>query len=109
MADHLQLPLREFTKKYCDKTQGFYHLKEDSERAECLFLRGKKCGIYEARPVQCRTWPFWPEVMNAKTWNKEVKSFCPGVGQGRLHSAEEIEKNLNAQKRSESQLLKERR
>jgi Fe-S-cluster containining protein len=109
MADHLGLPLRDFTKKYCDKTSGVYHLKEDSDRAECTFLKGKKCGIYQARPTQCRTWPFWPEVMNAKTWNKEVKTFCPGVGKGKLYSAEEIEKNLNEQKRSESQLLKERR
>ena len=108
MADHLGLPLRDFTKKYCDKTMGVYHLKEDADRLECTFLKGKKCGIYQARPTQCRTWPFWPEVMNAKTWNKEVKIFCPGIGKGKLYSAEEIEKNLNEQKRSESQLLKER-
>lgn len=109
MADHLQLGLREFTKTYCDKTQGYYHLKEEKNRDNCTFLDGKKCGIYEARPVQCRTWPFWPEVMNAKTWNKEVKGFCPGVGKGRLISAEEIAQNLNLQKKSESALHRERK
>ncbi len=108
MAEHLNLPLREFTKKYCDRTQGFYHLKEDSERPECIFLKGNRCGIYQARPTQCRTWPFWPEVMNAKTWNKEVKGFCPGIGKGRLYTEEEIQTTILEQKRSEATLLHER-
>jgi Fe-S-cluster containining protein len=108
MSESLKMSLRDFTRKYCDKTQGFYHLKESPERPECLFLEGKRCGIYQARPTQCRTWPFWPEVMNAKTWNKEVKGFCPGVGKGRVWSPEEIKKLLAEQKHSESSLLKER-
>jgi uncharacterized protein len=108
MAELLKLPLREFTKKYCDRKSGVYHLKEEASRTECVFLEGKRCGVYQARPTQCRTWPFWPEVMNAKTWNKEVKTFCPGVGKGKVHTAEEIQKVLNEQDHSESQLLKER-
>jgi uncharacterized protein len=108
MAEHLKLSLREFNRKYCDKTKGFFHLKESSERPECLFLEGKRCGIYKVRPTQCRTWPFWPEVMNAKTWNTEVKGFCPGVGKGRIWKPEEIEKLRTEQKHSENSLLKER-
>ena len=57
-----------------------------------MFLKNKKCSVYEARPTQCRTWPFWPEVMNAKSWKTEVESFCPGVGKGPLWSKTEIEK-----------------
>jgi Fe-S-cluster containining protein len=81
-------------------TDGIWHLKElDSE--SCQFLRDKKCSIYEARPTQCRTWPFWPEVLNAKCWDKEVASFCPGVGKGRLWTPEEIEQQRRAQVESE--------
>jgi len=109
MAEHLGMPLAQFTRKYCDQHQGHYHLKEDSSRLECLFLDGKRCGIYEARPTQCRTWPFWPEVMNAKTWNKEVRGFCPGVDKGRVIPAEEIEKQLAEQRRSEIALLREKK
>jgi uncharacterized protein len=108
MAEHLKLGLRDFTKQYCDKTKGYFHLKEDAKRSECLFLEKRKCGIYKARPTQCRTWPFWPDTMNAKTWNSEVKGFCPGVGKGRVHTAEEISKSMSEQKRSESALLRER-
>ncbi len=94
MAYHLKLNTKEFTNKFCRKTDGYHHLKLMKDSEACLFLEGKQCSVYEGRPSQCRTWPFWPEVMNAKTWNDEVASFCPGVGKGKLHSKDEIEAAL---------------
>jgi len=102
MAKHLGLSLAAFTKKYCDENDGFFHLKE-SGNPSCMFLKNKQCSVYEARPVQCRTWPFWPEVMNAKVWKAEVASFCPGVGKGRIWSADEINILLDEQTKSENQ------
>ena len=103
MAKVLGLSTTSFTKKYCDKqSDGLYHLKSKSE--ECMFLDGNQCEVYEGRPTQCRTWPFWPEVMNAKSWKKEVKDFCPGVGRGKYYSPQEIKEILEFQKRSESEV-----
>ena len=101
MAKVLKLSTREFTKKYCEKEEGVFHLIDGPE-GRCQFLEGKRCGIYEGRPTQCRTWPFWPEVMDSKTWNKEVASFCPGVGKGRTWSKEEITEQLKIQEDSEN-------
>jgi len=106
MAKHLKISTSVFTRKYCDKLGPAFHLKEDGKNPDCLFLREKRCSIYEARPVQCRTWPFWPEVMPAKAWKKEVVSFCPGVGKGRVWTREEIETRLKDQSKSEDALLK---
>ena len=105
MAKHLGISTSAFTRKYCENKSGVFHLIEDPKNTDCMFLKNKKCSIYEARPTQCRTWPFWPEVMNAKTWKKEVMSFCPGVGKGPVISAEKIEKALKEQQRSEDQIL----
>jgi hypothetical protein len=88
LAKHLKLTTRAFTQKYCINTDGYFHLNDLKEN--CQFLEGKGCSVYEARPAQCRTWPFWPENMSAKAWNREVVSFCPGVGKGRLYSEDEI-------------------
>lgn len=96
MARHFGLPTSEFAKKYCAKTNGYFHLKHSEEEVDCRFLRDKKCEVYEARPTQCRTWPFWPEVMYAKTWAEEVKTFCPGVGKGKLYTAAEIRARLDS-------------
>lgn len=109
MAKHLGLSLSLFTKRYCDRTNGFFHLKEDGKNPDCLFLKDKRCSVYQARPIQCRTWPFWPDVMNAKTWKKEVVSFCPGVGKGPLIPAEKIRTILNEQADSENSLDQEAR
>jgi Fe-S-cluster containining protein len=96
MAGLLKLTTSAFTRKYCRMTDGVWHLK-DGEGPECIFLKNKRCTVYEARPVQCRTWPFWPEVMGAKAWKKEVAQFCPGVGKGPVRRPEEIQKTLDEQ------------
>lgn len=105
-AKFFKIRTAEFTKKYCDRTNGVWHLKEDPKRPDCMYLSDKRCSVYEARPTQCRTWPFWNEVMNAKTWAKDVASFCPGVGKGKLWSAKEIEAVLKIETKAEKQLGK---
>lgn len=105
-AIYFNMRRSEFTKKYCDRTNGVWHLKENPKNPDCMFLDGKRCSVYKARPSQCRTWPFWNEVMSAKKWAKDVASFCPGVGKGKLWSAEEIEAVLTAEISSEKQLGK---
>ena len=90
-AKHLNISTAAFTRQYCDIKDGVWHLKEDPKQPDCMFLKNKRCSTYEARPTQCRTWPFWPEVLNPKSWKKEVASFCPGIGKGTLWSKEQIE------------------
>lgn len=100
-AKHLKISTSAFTRRYCEKTGGIWHLKEDRINPDCIFLKGNSCGVYEARPTQCRTWPFWPEVMNAKSWAKDVKAFCPGVGKGKVIDGDTIEKQIREQIESE--------
>ena len=42
----------------------------------CIFLSdvdGKSCTIYESRPVQCRTYPYWPKLLfNSSTFNSQA-------------------------------------
>ena len=100
LAEWFKMTTREFTKKYCVRTDGYYHLVENGS-PDCIYISGQKCTVYEARPTQCRTWPFWPENMSAKRWNDNIQSFCPGVGKGKLHSAEFIRKQIERQKKAD--------
>jgi Fe-S-cluster containining protein len=88
LARHFKLKTLAFTRRHCDKTDGHFHLKKF--KGPCPYLEGKACSVYEARPAQCRTWPFWPENMSARAWSAEVKRFCPGIGKGRLYTEAEI-------------------
>ena len=43
--------------------------------------------------------------MNAKTWNKEIALFCPGIGKGRKYTKESILKILGKDKKNEKLIL----
>ncbi|HAG90573.1 MAG TPA: zinc/iron-chelating domain-containing protein [Bdellovibrionales bacterium] len=108
MAEHLGLSVGEFKKKYCAGADGVWGLIQPEGLEDCIFLKDKRCQVYEARPTQCRTWPFWPENMNAKAWKKEVVAFCPGAQvttKKSLRSSKEIEKELSDQIRAEKEIF----
>lgn len=107
LAKHLNISTIQFTKTFCQRTKGYFHLREEEGKPDCLFLKKSSCSVYSARPTQCRTWPFWPEVLNAKTWKKEVARFCPGVNKGKLHTLNEIQKIKEEQYQSELDLHQE--
>jgi Fe-S-cluster containining protein len=107
-AKFLGITEKQFRDQYCRQIDKLWALKDPPDNSpDCLFLKDKRCTIYEGRPTQCRTWPFWPSVMNAKTWNKSVASFCPGVGKGRTWTAEEIANNLAQEEANDASLMKE--
>lgn len=90
----------QFIKTYCRiVNMGSFSMISLLERDnyDCIFLTKMGCSVYDARPRQCRTYPFWASVMeNAETWEAE-KAACPGIGQGRLYSKAEIEEILRQQ------------
>ena len=92
-AAYLGLPREEFIKKYCRYVDcGEYSLVSLQETADydCIFLTDNGCRVYEKRPLQCRTYPFWKGIAdNKEAWEKEMES-CPGIGKGRLYSNKEV-------------------
>ena len=96
LALYLGITSAEFTSTYTNKVDGLYELKYTGN--DCPFLNRGRCSAYDARPNQCRTWPFWPENMNEAVWEREVAAWCPGVGKGRLYTADEIEEILKSKK-----------
>jgi len=95
IAAHLGMRTSTFTRTWCDLSDGDARLRAHGDA--CVFLRDGLCSVYEARPLQCRTWPFWPENMEPRTW-REVASFCPGVGKGPVIPGEEIRGVLRKQR-----------
>tara|TARA_B100001123_G_C15301688_1_gene1021251 strand:- start:2232 stop:2591 length:360 start_codon:yes stop_codon:yes gene_type:complete len=105
-AKYFKISIDNFIKKYCSNQDGYYHLIEKNKNGNCIFLKNKQCTVYKARPVQCRTWPFWKENLNAKRWNNEIINFCPGIGKGKLYSNKEINKIANKDSKNEKLILK---
>ncbi len=50
--------------------------------------------MYEARPIQCSTYPFWSSIVSSESaWESEAID-CPGIGKGRLRKREDVEDSL---------------
>ena len=62
----------------------------------CVFLTDEGCSIYPVRPLQCRTYPFWPYLLEDRAILEAEKASCPGIGEGELHSAGEIRQQCRA-------------
>jgi len=80
---HLGLGAVWFRRRYLRRTaEGELILNQDGAD-RCVFLTAdNRCGIYSARPVQCRTYPFWPEIMRSRAaWRREALR-CEGIDQG---------------------------
>jgi len=92
IAAHLDLEPADFLARYTAEDEGYTILRIDSPR--CPFLQeDHSCGIYPVRPKQCATWPFWEENLRDEArWKGPVGECCPGIGQGPLFSAEEVER-----------------
>ena len=64
-------------------------LKEKSN-FDCIFWNAM-CTVYHARPLQCRTFPFWDHILcSPQAWEAAGEG-CAGIDRGQLHSREEIE------------------
>ncbi len=95
IASYLKLPLSEFTKRYVRKMGDRYSLIEMKKNYDCVFLKDKKCQIYPVRPTQCRTFPWWPHLLESpESWKEAAKS-CEGIcDSAPIVSAQEIEDQL---------------
>lgn len=79
MADHLNLTPKEFAKRYLRQVHGRLSLREHSKTFDCVFLNGKQCQIYMHRPIQCRTFPWWPLNLKSEEAWKEAAEYCEGI------------------------------
>jgi Fe-S-cluster containining protein len=86
----------EFSTRFVRQVGSRFSLIE-KPGGDCIFWNKEMgCTVYAARPVQCRTWPFWPEnVESEEDWD-QVRSICPGSGRGQLFTIEQIQASIES-------------
>jgi Fe-S-cluster containining protein len=72
-----------FEKKFVYRTTNLRRLRTPHD-AQCGFLRADGCSIHSVKPVQCRVFPFWPELVESKAEWLKTAEWCPGIGKGEL-------------------------
>lgn len=108
LGAHLGRSVEEVCKRYVRKIGNRHSLRERKTldgKYDCVFLtelsdeEGQKrrgCGIYQVRPLQCRTFPFWDGVVATRRSWESTARHCPGIGQGRHYSPKRIEELRDA-------------
>lgn len=102
IAAYLGLSRGRFARRYTFVDEYGWRQVRFPDRA-CPFLDQEsfRCQIYPVRPRQCRTFPFWPELISGNRWTIEARRLCEGVGRGRRYSSEEVERLLAEARREE--------
>lgn len=88
IATQLKLDRREFVQTYTEQVE---HGKDilialklksnnlDNRKRECVFLENNKCTVYENRPVQCQTYPYWPQLLLGEAELRAEAQLCEGI------------------------------
>jgi Fe-S-cluster containining protein len=98
IARLLGLTLEQFTQAHTRRVGRRESLLE-LENGDCEFLvrhpDGRtSCAIHAARPVQCRTWPFWrSNLATPQAWERSARH-CPGMDNGDHHTLDVIQDAL---------------
>lgn len=80
MSRFLNMSPIDFMQRYINRVDNCFSLKERAveDGLECCFFdrSRKRCAIYEARPWQCRQYPFWEHF---RRHQELVAGECPGI------------------------------
>lgn len=92
---HLQLSRNWFRRRYLQRLEDGEQVLASGPDEHCIFLNADgMCRVYAVRPVQCRTYPFWPELVGtAAAWNREARR-CEGISRGRVIARSSIRRSL---------------
>ena len=87
-----ELDISVFEEKYVRRIGIRKSLKE-CPNGDCVFFDGelRTCKVYDARPRQCRTWPFWDSNLKTPEHWQRTCEVCPGSGKGKLYQLKQIE------------------
>jgi Fe-S-cluster containining protein len=86
-------PIEKLRREHTRVIDGRVSLTERAN-GDCTFFEAqtRHCTVYNARPAQCRTWPFWNSNLESRETWKETQEGCPGAGHGTFFPLEEIER-----------------
>lgn len=89
IAAYLDLDDATFRERYCLEEEGRWRL-QIPVRHDCLFLTETGCRIHAVKPLQCQSFPFWPENVGARRTWKNLRNYCPGVGVGEILDRDDV-------------------
>jgi Fe-S-cluster containining protein len=96
LTTELNIDKKSFINTYCRWAARWSGLQDteylslkEKVNFDCIFWNNG-CIVYNARPLQCRTYPFWDTIVSSvHNWDT-IAADCPGINSGRVHNMDEI-------------------
>lgn len=82
-AAYVGMSPADFEAKYVIRYRRTLRLRKPRQ-SQCHFLLETGCSIHPAKPTQCRTFPFWPDLVRHRRQWRAAARYCPGIGTGPL-------------------------
>lgn len=92
---------QDFRKRFIHTTHK--GLLVHNTNGRCMLLGDdNRCSIYSARPLQCRTYPFWPAFFEDKDEFEFLKDECEGIGRrgAKTYSILSLKRRINHTRRA---------
>ncbi len=96
LAAAVRLDAEEFQRRYVRKV-GIRQSLIELPGGDCVFFHRESgsCQVYQQRPRQCRTWPFWHSNLATPAAWREMCRSCPGGNRGPLFPQRTIRARLD--------------
>ena len=83
LAAYLSLRRAEFRRRYVCGEPPLLRFRRQRHK-HCPFLLADGCSVHAAKPLQCSSFPFWPEILKSATERRKTAAYCPGLNRGAL-------------------------
>jgi uncharacterized protein len=76
------------------RAEGRRRTLRERANGDCVLLdeKTRRCRVYQVRPRQCQSWPFWPSNLRRREDWQRTCDECPGAGKGPRIACEEIDR-----------------
>jgi hypothetical protein len=83
LAAHLGITHTEFKRRYLCGTAPLLRFRKQRHK-QCPFLESNGCSVHSIKPLQCSSFPYWPELLANPNERRETAKYCPGMNHGPL-------------------------
>lgn len=87
IAEYLGITRAEFKRCYLCGTAPLLRFRKQRHK-QCPFLLASGCSVHAVKPLQCSSFPYWPEVLASADERRETAKYCPGMNKGPLVNVE---------------------
>jgi hypothetical protein len=83
LAEHLDITRAEFQRRYLCGVAPLLRFRKQRHK-QCPFLLAGGCSVHAVKPLQCSSFPYWPELLASAAERREAATYCPGMNKGPL-------------------------